>query len=165
MAPKAAAAKANAKANAKAAPKYRPRPPGICVAPPGLQALNAQRRLAIRARAGWLRACPECGYPRFVPSAASCRYACAMPGIHAANGDWVRCNFRTTARAWSRRPQVSLAYEAASKTIMPDVFHDVDALCEAGTLELRDFWPTVKKELENQIIFGPQPPAPPPAAP
>ena len=88
MAPKAAAAKAKAKAKAK----YRPRGIGTRVAPPALQARNEHRRLALRARTGFLRICPACAYPRYVPSAAHCRYACAMPSVQVANGDWVRCD-------------------------------------------------------------------------
>ena len=169
MAPKAAAAKAKAKAKAK----YRPRGIGTRVAPPALQARNEQRRLAVRARAGFLRICPACAYPRYVPSAAHCRYACAMPSVQVANGDWARCDFRTTAQAWRRRPWASLAYESACKTIMPDVLRAVDARCEAGTLAWGAFWLTVQRELGDRIAAQLQPdppaaaaqaPAQPPAA-
>ena len=73
-------------------------------APAPLRTRNQQRHLAMLARPGSWRLCPQCGYPHYVPNASTCHYACAMPRVPLPGGDTIRkCDFQTSAQGWRRR--------------------------------------------------------------
>jgi hypothetical protein len=142
-----AKAKAKGKAVAKAAPKRRYRPRISVPAPAPVRARNEQAQQALRDRPGSLYRCPQCGYPRFVPTAATCKYTCAMPRVRLENNTTSQCDFRTTSSGWRRQARSTLEHETACKAVVHEVVQCVEARSAAGQLADADYYRTLKVEL------------------
>lgn len=142
MAPKA---KAASKAKARAKRGYVLRDQRVRPPPQAVAARTEQLLRDMLAKPGRYFACPLCSYPRYVPNEASCIYSCAMPRVRPPSGRWVKCDYKTTAAAWRRRPQKSAAHEAACKAVVKDIILDVEAQCEAGALRWESYYGEVRR--------------------
>lgn len=155
------AMKAEGKAKAKRAYRFRMHVP----APAPVQARNRQKQLAMLARPGSWRLCPQCGYPRYIPRAAKCHYACAMPRVPYHGGAYVRkCDFDTSAQAWNCQDISSEAYAVACSEVITDLVLSIDTRCQAGDLACHDAWATQRTELPQRVAAAAdaRPPAQPP---
>mgnify|MGYP001338889541 FL=1 len=161
MAPKAAA-------KAKAKRKYRAR---VSVpAPAPIRAHNEQRQAAFRARPGRLYRCPQCSYPRYVPTETTgySYYRCAMPRVRVPGGERLTCDFITSASSWRHEHPETPEKEEAFKAVVEGAVLAMEAALQADTLPPQGYWPTMKRELADRIAAQeppPQPAQPPAAAP
>ncbi|CAE8655821.1 unnamed protein product [Polarella glacialis] len=140
-------AKAQGKAKANALPKRRYRSRVSVPAPAPLRARNEQSQNALRQRPGSWRLCPDCTYPRYVPTAASSNYSCTMPRVRLPNGEWFHCVFRTTASAWRRQKHSTLEHEAACKAVIHELVNIIEARCAAGDLAEAEYYPALRREM------------------
>ena len=117
------------------------------------------------ARPGSWRLCPQCGYPRYVPTASTSHYACAMPEVPLPGGDTIRkCDFRTSAQAWHRRNISSEEHAGACKAVTTELVLSIHARCRAGSLPACEAYPTQSTELPQRVVAAAnmQPPPQPP---
>ena len=108
----------------------------------------------MRAKGGSCYLCPECSYPRFIPTDADNKtvYSFAMPKICLTDNSKVKCSFATTASAWRARTPATPEYELACQAVVNDVLKGVGERGENKEIPWKDFWPTVAKTLPEKTV-------------
>ena len=144
--PSIAKPKAKAKAELKPKRKYRLRDTRVRAPPLAIAARTEQLQRDMLSKPGKYFTCPQCSYPRFLPTSASCSYPCALPRVRVPDGKWVKCDYNTTANAWRRWPQVSHAHATACKAAADAVVTHVEAQCEAGVVAWSRYYEEIRRQ-------------------
>ena len=130
-------------------------------APAPVRRLLEEQHSALLSREGSWRSCPQCSYPRYVPSAAQFSFCCAMPRVHLPGGGRSKCDFKTTAAAWRRRSRSSAEHEAVYKAKIAELVISLETRTATGILEDTEFYSTLRQEMAEHVASVLQPPVQP----